>query len=100
MHPTKQGVSEILGKMSFRNHHMEHTFSFNLIPNLFIPLHFEIGPFVYKTRSSFSGSVILRNQPLKFSIPYSLKYGYDRLQKIQNFFCEKLFENQSEITWR
>ena len=30
--PTKQGTSEILGKMSFWYHCKEHTHSFNLIP--------------------------------------------------------------------
>ena len=45
--------------------------------------------FVYKTgTSSFSGSVILRNWPLKFPIPIIL--DNDRLQKMQNIFCGKI----------
>ena len=36
---------------------------------MFILLLLEIWQFVYKTISGFSGSVILRNQPLKFPIP-------------------------------
>ena len=47
----------------------------------------------YKTLSGFSGSVILRNQHPKFSIPV---FGFGRKCRI---FVEKMFENQSEVTW-
>ena len=61
---TKQGTSDILGKTSV----WYHTFNFNLISkiNFIFLLLFEIWIFIYKTFSSSSGSVILRNRPLRF----------------------------------
>ena len=52
---------------------------------------------MFKTSSSFSGSLILRYRPFKVS--YSYSFGFDGLQKMQNF-CWKMFESQSENTWR
>ena len=90
--PTKQGTSDILGKMSFWYHCMEHTFSFNLIPksSSYSSYLLRYDP-VYKTVGGFSGSVILRNLPLKFP-----SFGYDRLQMMQNF-CGKMFEISQKL---
>ena len=55
---------------------------------------------MYKTVSGFSGSVILRNRPLKFPIPIVLDVtDIDKLQKMYNF-GGKMVENLSEITRR
>ena len=49
---------------------------------------------MYKTVNSSSGSVILRNRPLKFPIPIVLDMtGYRNCIT----FYGKMFENQSEI---
>ena len=55
---------------------------------------FEIWPLVYKTVSSFSGSVILRNRPFKFPFPIVLNLTDCRKCII---FCGKMFENRSEL---
>ena len=100
--PTKQGTSDILGKTRWVfgiivrstlsaliwNRNLIHTPTFWL---------FEIWPFVYETSSSFSGSVILRNWPIKFPIPMALDMAGCRKCSI---FCGKMFENQSAITRR
>ena len=53
--------------MSAWYHCKGRTFSFNSIPkSSSYSYFFEMWPFVYKTVSGFSGSVILRNRPLKF----------------------------------
>ena len=52
-----------------------------------ISLLFEIWLFVYKTTSSFSESVILRNQPVKFPIPLVLDLTGC---KMHNFLWEKV----------
>ena len=70
---TKLGTSDILCKLSFgiivRNTLSALIWYQNQVHAI---LTFEIRPFVYMTVSGFSGSVILRNQPLKFLIPMSL----------------------------
>ena len=73
--PTKQETSDFLDKINFWYYCKEHTFSFNLIPELSPNscYFFEIWPFVYKIVSGFSGIVILRNWPLK-SDRYRYRY--------------------------
>ena len=67
----KQRTRDILGKMSFWFHCREHTFSFNLIPKLssYSSYFFR---YDHLCTRHFSGSVILRNLPLKFQIPIAL----------------------------
>ena len=68
--PTKQGTGDIFGKMSFRYHCKEHTFSLTWYQNQAHILLFEMWPFVHKTSRSFSGNVILRNRLLRgYCIP-------------------------------
>ena len=53
---------------------------------------FEMWPFVYKTLSSFSGSVILRNRPLKFLFRIVLIWQF---AENAPFFWRKMFERKS-----
>ena len=63
--PTKQGTSDILCKIIFWYHCMEHTFSFILIPKLSSYSCFEIWSLVVKTIRGFSGSVIFAKLAFK-----------------------------------
>ena len=89
--PTKQGTSDILDEMSSWYHCNEHTFSFNLIPNLLL---FEI-QFVYKTKSGYSESVILRNRPLK--LPHPLVLDLTGCRKYRIFFVGKCLEISQKL---
>ena len=72
----------------------EHTVSFNLTTKSSSYSYiFEIRPFVYKTLSGFSGSVILRNLPLKLPIPIVL----DLMGYRKSYFFFLMFESQSKI---
>ena len=83
--PTKQGTSDILGIMSFWYHCKEHTFNF-------IPKSSPYSSYFLRY-NHLSGSVILRNLPLKFPIPRLFNLTGCRKYRI---FCGKMFENQSE----
>ena len=78
------------------------TFSFTK----FILLLFEIQSFANKNASSFSGSVILGNRPLKlpcdfeksaFKASYSYSFGFHRLRKMQNFFVGKCLKISQKL---
>ena len=82
MHSLKTGNKWLFGIMStllvlFRYKNQVHTFAC------------KIWPFMYKTGSGFSGSVILRSWPLKFPITC---IGFVRKQKTEDFvgICLKI----------
>ena len=88
--PTKLETSDLLGIISYWYHCKEYTFNFNLIPkSISYPYFLRYDHLcIRQTLSGFSGSVILRNQPLKVS--YSYSFGFYRLQKMQNFLWDNV----------
>ena len=99
--PTKQETSDILGKISFWYHCKEHVFGFHLIQ--------KSSSYSYFLRYDhlcirlwcffffFFEVWFWENRPLKYPIPIVLDMTGCKQCKI---FCRKMFENQSEITWR
>ena len=78
--PTKQGTSDILGKMSFWYHCEVYSFSFNLIQksssyssyfSSYDHLCLRLKQFLWKCEFEKSA----------FRVSYSYSFGYDRLQK-------------------
>ena len=96
-HSHKPGNKNILGKKSFWCLCLEAHFSFNfkfILLLLFWDMTISVQDLERcHWKCDFEKSA--------FSVSYSYSFGFDMLQKMyNNLFCTKMFENQSEITWR